>query len=325
MQEKRPRILVVGDVMLDHDCLGLAERISPEAPVPILRHQRDDYRLGGAAAVAAMCAALGAEVQLVGVAGRDSAAAILARLLHEAGVRNGIGSIADRPTTVKQRIIGIASGRHRQMLARIDSEVTEPLAVAASSGLFASLCWPETDLILISDYAKGLCTPAIVAACQARGVPILVDPPREGDWEKYHGVACLVPNRHEAGIVEADEARHVARALCRKYDLEAAVIKLDEEGALLADAEGVRRFPARVRTLHDVTGAGDQFLATLGYARARGCNWAAAVIEANVAAGLQCERHGCIPVTPEEVRGMRAEGLEIRDEKKPLFPLTPRP
>jgi rfaE bifunctional protein kinase chain/domain len=309
MQENRPRLLVVGDVLLDHDRVGLAERISPEAPVPVLRFEREAFRLGGAGAVAAMAAALGAEVALAAVVGDDAAGDRVFTLLEGAGVdARLVSATAGRPTTTKERIVAVASGRQRQQVVRIDRESADPLPdeLAARLGRdvrrLAGEC--DWDVVLVSDYAKGVCTPSLMAAVAGLGLPLLVDPPRQGSWGQYRGAACLVPNRVEAGLVEADEAWTAAPLLRRQYQLEAAVIKVDEAGAVLADAEGVRRFPARAGSICDVTGAGDQFLAVLGCVRARGGSWGEAVEWANRAAGLQCGRQGCVPITQAELRAV---------------------
>ncbi len=296
------RVLVVGDVMLDHYRIGEATRISPEAPVPVLLNPRDEYRLGGAAAVAAMCAALGAETRLVGVVGLDRGGEIVRGLVEEHGVGAMLFSAPfPRPTTVKERICGVASGRHRQQLGRIDTECSSPISVGLERAIvdvMRTLDLP--DVILIADYAKGVLTAGVARACLELGCVVIVDPPRDGDWDKYRGVACVVPNRQEAGGGEAVEIR-------QRCQSNAAVVKLDEEGCQVAwgDEGGdghVRRIAARPRAVHDVTGAGDNFLAVLGCAKATGLSWPVAAELANLAAGLQVERLGCVPVTLDELR-----------------------
>lgn len=302
LQRPDVRIMVVGDVMLDYYRIAQATRISPEAPVPVLLNSRDEYRLGGAAAVAGMCAALGAETWLIGVVGMDRSGEIVRELLEQSGVKSLLFSAPyPRPTTLKERICGVASGRHRQQLARLDTEWTTAISDGLENAVVHHLRNMEPpDAILIADYAKGVLTHAVARVCIESGCLTIVDPPREGDWTRYRGAACVVPNRQEAGGCEATEIQERCQSM-------AAVVKLDEEGCQVAwdDVSGERcqaRMGARSRAVHDVTGAGDNFLAVLGCARASGWNWPAAAELANLAAGLQVERHGCVPVTLNELR-----------------------
>lgn len=293
LRTHHPRILVVGDVMLDHYRIADATRISPEAPVPVLLNPRDEYRLGGAGAVAAMCAALGANVCLISVTGPDADSNRLNYLLEQANAGPYLIGEPGRVTTVKERICGVASGRHRQQLARIDSETTHPICADLSARIAGMICdmTGHVDLIIVADYDKGIMTPQVAQACIAAG-PCIVDPPRNNGWHKYRGAACLVPNRQEAnGSTPLD--------LVTEYQLQAAVVKLDQDGCRLQDDQlpMVRAIHANARAVHDVTGAGDQFIATLGCARAVGAGWFDAAQLANKAAGLQVERHGCIPIT----------------------------
>ena len=296
------RILVVGDVMLDVYRIAEATRISPEAPVPVLLNSREEYRLGGAAAVAAMCAALGAETRLVGVVGVDRRGEIVRELLDAAGVKCLLCSAPwPRPTTVKERICGVASGRHRQQLVRLDVECTAPISASLENAVVDLIRNVEPpDVILIADYAKGVMIPAVARACLDAGGITIVDPPRDGDWTPYRGAACVVPNRQEARGCEAGDIQMRCQSA-------AAVVKLDEEGCQVSwtgEAGDLRqlRMAARPRAVHDVTGAGDNFLAVLGCARASGLSWPVAAELANLAAGLQVERQGCVPVTLDELR-----------------------
>lgn len=305
----RPRILVIGDVMLDHHRIGEATRISPEAPVPIVLNPQEEFRPGGAGAVAAMCAALGAETVLISVTGNDQPADQLQTLLTAAHAGPFLVRDPARPTTLKQRICAIASGRHRQQLARLDTESTAPLSHDLSlkiARLITGLA-PHTDAIIISDYAKGVCTRLICQAAIGTAIPVFVDPPKVAGelrdpkaapeaWKKYHGATCLTPNREEAGPMLAQDIR-------RTLALQAAVVKLDREGCRL-DAESIQWegiIPAETRNVVDVTGAGDQFLAALTLARVAGLDWYQAACRANIAAGLQVERQGCHPVTRAEL------------------------
>lgn len=302
----KPQILVIGDVMLDHYRIGDATRISPEAPVPVLLNARDEYRLGGAAAVAAMCTALGADTGLIGVTGNDEAGKLLHSLLLTAGVSPILVIDPDRPTTRKERICAVASGKHRQQLGRIDTESTHPIPPDMANSL-AGLIHDsfeddgEWDVVIIADYAKGVCQRPVIRAALNGPSPVFVDPPKGCDWSNYYHAECLTPNREEArGQSPAD--------IVRQFGTQAAVVKLDQEGCQLAyrtnapcGTLAMRDIPARVRTVNDVTACGDQFLATLAFCRAVNLDWHKAAIYANAAAGLQAERLGAIPITFEEL------------------------
>lgn len=290
-------VVIVGDVMLDVYRVGSAVRISPEAPVPVLLNPTVEYRLGGAGAVAAMCKAMGADVTLIGVIGCDRNGEIVRELLMSQWIRCQLSmSPAPRPTTTKERICGVASGRHRQQLARVDTESTKPISPAEANALAGLLLpSPTLDAVILSDYGKGVCVDRILHACRETGSPVFVDPARGADLTRYYGVECICPNREEAG-------RKSARDIQRQLQTLAAVVKLDQDGCELTCRSTVsHRFPARARAVHDITACGDQFLAVLVCARAAGMNWHESTELANAAAGLQAERHGAIPVTAAEL------------------------
>lgn len=291
------KVLVVGDAILDVYTIADAVRISPEAPVPILVNPRTEYRPGGASAVAMMCSALGAETVLLGVTGNDRDGQHLTNLLEAFGVGCYLIGDETRPTTRKERICAIASGRHRQQLARLDTESTAPICPDLSARIAGMIRgMDDLDLLLVADYDKGLMTADVAMACvDAPGLTI-IDPPKSRSWDKYRHALCLVPNREEAnGSTPLD--------LVTEYNLVAAVVKLDQDGCRVQDDESpiTHYIPAKARAVHDVTGAGDQFLAVLGCARAAGATWLEAAELANAAAGLQVERHGCVPVTLFEI------------------------
>jgi len=296
-------ILVIGDIMLDVDRVGDVTRISPEAPVPILLNPVTQHRLGGAGAVAAMCAALGAKVTLIGVIGEDRHGLIVRTLVGPAGV--SLMAIIDpsRPTTTKERICGIASGRHRQQLSRLDHESTEPLSREIDDLLLQAVSQYLDNagprVILLSDYNKGTCSKGVVWELEDHDVlrRTIVDPPKTNWWhEKYSGIECVVPNRHESQGCSA-------RSLCTHLGTTAVIVKRDEDGCELAypGSPDPVSISSQARAVHDVTGAGDQFLATLGCARAAGLDWLESARLANCAAGLQVERHGCVPVTIDDL------------------------
>lgn len=303
---RKPSILVIGDAMLDHYRIGEASRLSPEAPVPVLLNARDEYRLGGAAAVAAMCATLGADTGLFSVTGNDEAGKLLHSLLLTSGVAPLLVVDPDRPTTRKERICAVASGKHRQQLGRIDTESTHPIPPDMANGLASMIRESaeedgDWDAIIIADYAKGVCQRKVIRSALDGRSPVFVDPPKGYDWSNYYHAECLTPNREEArGQTAAD--------IVRQFGTQAAVVKVDQDGCHLAyrseawlDPPVSRSIPARVRSVNDVTACGDQFLATLAFCRSVNLDWHKSAIYANAAAGLQAERLGAIPITFEEL------------------------
>lgn len=250
-----------------------------------------------------MCRALGAEVWINSAITQDSSGSQVLRLLDESGINSNdlLQFELDRPTTTKTRLIGIASGKHRQQLQRIDREKTHAInpdhfrlknldRIVRDGGRF--------DCVVVSDYDKGFCTPETISGLQRFG-PVIVDPPKSGNWRaKYVGMAgCFVPNRAEAGNPQTiDEARCVASEMQETLTAQAVIVKLDADGCVLATKEGQQSIPTQVQEIIDVCGAGDQFIATLAVARAEGRSWLEACEMANHAAGLQCQRFGCDPI-----------------------------
>jgi D-beta-D-heptose 7-phosphate kinase/D-beta-D-heptose 1-phosphate adenosyltransferase len=311
----QPRVLVVGDLMLDRYVWGDAERISQEAPVILLRADRREERLGGASSVATLLRALGAKPALAGVVGADADGRRIRQTLLDMGVNDeAVLSDSGRPTTVKERYIGRAQHRHPQQMIRVDYEERKPLAPALEREMLQVIRrqMRHTDVVLISDYDKGVCTPtllaAVIAAAKTCGVRTLADPVRGGDYRKYHGCSAITPNRLEAGLAagrvlnDSAAALECAAELRERLDLEAAVVTLDKEGMALAHADGRRAlFPTRPRQVYDITGAGDMVMAVLGMALAAGADYEAAIRLANVAGGLEVEKVGVAVVTREEM------------------------
>jgi D-beta-D-heptose 7-phosphate kinase/D-beta-D-heptose 1-phosphate adenosyltransferase len=311
----RPRVLVVGDVILDRYVFGCAERISQEAPVPLLRVDRREVRLGGAASVASMLACLGADVTLAGVVGGDRQAPAVLDLLKGYGIRTDLVlADPDRPTTVKERYIGRAHDRHPQQMLRVDFEVRTPLPEALETcllnGLDAHLS--ACDVVLVSDYDKGVCTPRLLrhAIDRARAfrIKVLVDPIRGSDYGKYRGATCLTPNRPEAQVASGLAVCNPAEALAagdkirRELDAEAVIVTLDKDGMALTHADGRRQvFPTRSRQVYDITGAGDMVLSVLGLCLAAGADYEAAIALGNVAGGLEVERLGVATLTRDDL------------------------
>ena len=309
-----PKVLLVGDFMLDVYVYGDALRISPEAPVPVLRVTDTEHRCGGAGSVATDLAALGATPLCLGIVGCDENSKILTEQLAKAGADiSSLIKAPDRPTVSKQRLIGLAQHRHRQQLMRIDHESTDPLnedlcqrILDAYSDMLA-----QVDIVCLQDYDKSLlseslCRQMIQAATRA-GKKVLVDPAMTGDYAKYSGATVITPNRKEASAavaIEVEDAPSAAKAaeiLIDNLALEAVVITLDKEGAYLK-APGVSRIiPTRPRSVYDVTGAGDMVLATLAAALAADCDYETAVSLANIAGGIEVEKFGTATVTVEEI------------------------
>lgn len=309
-----PRVLVVGDFMLDVYVYGDALRISPEAPVPVLKVARTEYRCGGAGSVANNLIALGAKAYCLGVTGDDPNGKILRDRLAEAGADiTGLFKADNRPTINKQRLIGLAQHLHRQQLIRIDEESVEPLGDELSTKILQiyEATLDEVDIICLQDYDKGvlttsLCKRMIEVATKANK-KVLVDPSCTSDYSKYFGATLITPNRKEssaaAGFDVTDEktAARAAEELLSKLGLDAVVITLDKEGAYLKTRDVDKIIPTRARSVYDVTGAGDVVLATLATSLAAGCDYETAVQLSNIAGGIEVEKFGTATVTVEEI------------------------
>ncbi len=312
----QPRVLVLGDLILDRYTWGNAERVSQEAPVILLRADRREARLGGAANVCQMLRGLEAKPSCFGVVGDDSDGAELRRMLADGGVDHAdLLPDASRPTTVKERFIGRAANRHPHQILRVDHEVRDPLSAALEDELASRIAARvnEFQVVLISDYDKGVCTPGLIAAviraAQARGIPVVVDPMRGGDYSRYHGATTMTPNRLETELatglkIEKPQDAFAAGAqLCRELNLQSAIVTLDRDGMALVRPDGDGElFPTRPRKVYDITGAGDMVLATIGLALAAGVSLEESVRLANVTGGLEVEQVGVVAITREEVR-----------------------
>jgi len=308
-------IVVVGDFMLDRYIYGHADRLSPDAPVPVLAVQDIQYRAGGAANVSLQLRALRCDVQCIGVVGNDEAADQLKRHLADTGCGvRGLVTADDRPTTVKHNYVGLAQHRHPQKMFRVDEErrhaVTDKTADQLVKATVRAL--KRADALCLEDYNKGVLTPDVcqrlIAAAKEADVPVMVDPAAIDDYSKYAGATCITPNRTEAGRATGiapggDDAVHdMGKQLIRSLKLQTVVLTLDKQGALLI--EGRRQpvtLPTRARQVYDVTGAGDVVLAMLAAGRANGADWRQAVQLANFAAGLEVERFGVEPIDLNDV------------------------
>jgi rfaE bifunctional protein kinase chain/domain len=298
----RTRMLVVGDVMLDRYWFGDVERISPEAPVPVVKVTRTEERPGGAANVARNAAALGAPVTLLSVTGGDEAGARLESLLAAENVRTSFHRDAALPTTVKLRVIS-----RQQQLLRIDFETAPSHEVLATKLADYERLVPESDVVVLSDYGKGGLAhiETMIAQARAAGKRVLVDPKGE-DWVRYRGATIVTPNRGEFRQVagrwrDEDGMTARAQALRSELELEALLVTRSEEGMTLYTAQGAQHFPAQAREVYDVSGAGDTVIATIGVLIGAGLDLGPAVRIANRAAGVVVGKLGTATVTPDEL------------------------
>jgi D-beta-D-heptose 7-phosphate kinase/D-beta-D-heptose 1-phosphate adenosyltransferase len=302
-------VLVVGDVMLDRFIEGHVSRISPEAPVPVVRFESEYARLGGAANVAHNLAVLGARVSLVSVVGADPAAGRLRELLATAGLpADGLVEDASRPTVEKVRIVT----ERKQQVARIDYEQDADVAGEVEDSLvrLASARGREARALLVSDYLKGTVTKPVVASLaalrQSARVPLVVDP-KIAHLDCYAGATLVTPNHHEAETATHRRIRTEADARTAGLDFrarvrcDAALLTLGEHGMWLSSAEAEGAIPAVAREVSDVTGAGDTVVAAAALALAAGASLAEAAMLANHAAGIVVGKFGPATVTREEL------------------------
>jgi D-beta-D-heptose 7-phosphate kinase / D-beta-D-heptose 1-phosphate adenosyltransferase len=341
----QPEVLVVGDLMLDRYVWGDAERISQEAPVILLRADKREERLGGASSVAMMLRALGAKVSLAGVVGDDHDGGRIRKLLGDLGINQECVLIDDaRPSTVKERYIGRAQQRHPQQMIRVDYEVRDPLAADVEARLKVALSTriKKCDIVLVSDYDKGVCTPGVVThaitLARSLGKRVLVDPIRckpgvsPHPYEKYRGCSTMTPNRLEAGLALGRTVQSKPDALCaaeqlrQQYDMEAGIVTLDKDGMALAPRDGKKElFPTRPRQVYDITGAGDMVLCVLGMALAAGADYGDAIRLANIAGGLEVEKIGVAAVTRDEILRDIHQGMQLAPaQRRAVAKLLPR-
>lgn len=319
-------IAIVGDFMLDAYLYGDAERVSPEAPVPVLRVVRESVALGGAGSVAADVAAIGDRAHCFGIVGDDDAGRAVRDQLEKLGAKtSGLISLPSRPTTRKTRLVGLAQHRHRQQMMRIDAEQTDTIDADCERELlrqFESVA-ASCRVVCIQDYGKGVVSAGlarqVIALAKRHRAFVLVDPARTNDYARYAGATLCTPNRSETELVSGlklpsfDAVRTNAdriRAACRTENV---CVTLDAEGIALLTADGkVEHVPTRARDVYDVTGAGDAVLAALAAGLSRDASLVEASALANVAGGLEVEKFGCVPITREE---MIAELLSLHHEQ----------
>lgn len=305
--DRVPRVLLIGDLMLDRYLDGTVDRISPEAPVPVLHVRRSFHRPGGAANVAVNIVAMGGVPVLLGAVGADEAGRVLRAMLDEEGVDAGqLVVTRTAPTTLKTRLLA----GHNQ-IARFDEE-----AILDDPGVRHEVIRRGVSLtagangVVISDYAKGMCAPdvcqAVIRSARERAVPVIVDPKGQ-DFSKYAGATVVTPNRAEAVAVVGfpihgpDDALRAAQVIRERFAIEAAVITLGEQGMVVVSPGDSAVIPTQARQVFDVTGAGDSAVATLAVALGRGAALRDACFLANAAAGLQVSRVGTSRISWSEV------------------------
>lgn len=307
---ERRTVLIVGDLMLDHFVIGGVERISPEAPVPVVRFDREEYRLGGAANVAHNVAALGGRVEMVGIAGDDADALRIRTGLERLQVgTSGIVTDAARCTTRKMRVVTTRN----QQVARVDYEDDSEVAGALEASVVdrVETLAASAGAILISDYLKGVVSrgvaAAAIAAARRLGIPVLVDP-KVPHIDYYAGATVITPNHHEAEAVthmrirSSDEARAAARRFRERAGCGSVLITRGEHGMMLLGPDGDAELAAEAREVSDVTGAGDTVIAAMTLALAAGAPLVDAARLANRAAGIVVGKFGPATVTVEELR-----------------------
>ncbi len=295
-------VLVVGDVMLDRYWYGSVDRISPEAPVPVVRITREEERNGGAANVAYNVLTLGAQASLLTVVGDDEASHKLEALVAKTGIRTHFGRDPDLKTTVKLRVIG-----RQQQLIRLDFENTPKSEILAGQTAEFEALLPLHNAILFSDYGKGGLAHVsdMISRARALDKPILIDP-KGNDYSRYQYASVITPNRTELQQVigtwaTESELRSKAHQLREQLHLDAVLLTRSEEGMTLFDAQGELHVSAQAREVFDVTGAGDTVIATMAALVGAGVPMREAMPLANRAGGIVVGKFGTATVSYEEL------------------------
>lgn len=296
------KVLVVGDVMLDRYWYGAVDRISPEAPVPVVRITREENRLGGCANVAFNAVSVGAQAALLSVVGDDEASHLLQDLIAKSGITPYFGRDAQLKTTVKLRVIG-----RQQQLLRVDFENTPQNEVLSSQTQQFMQLLSDHPVVLFSDYGKGGLAHItdMIAAARKANKTVLIDP-KGSDFSRYAGASCITPNRAElqqvvGGWNSEEELSTKAHNLRKHLQLDAVLLTRSEEGMTLFDAQGAAHIAAQAREVFDVTGAGDTVIATLAALVAAGMSLREAMPWANRAGGVVVGKFGTATVSYEEL------------------------
>ena len=301
-QLAQAKVLVVGDVMLDRYWYGAVDRISPEAPVPVVRITREENRLGGCANVAFNAVSVGAQASLLSVVGDDEASHLLQDLIAKSSITPYFGRDAQLKTTVKLRVIG-----RQQQLLRVDFENTPQNEVLSSQTQQFMQLLADHPVVLFSDYGKGGLAHItdMIAAARKANKSVLIDP-KGSDFSRYAGATCITPNRAElqqvvGGWNSEEELSTKAHNLRKQLQLDAVLLTRSEEGMTLFDAQGVAHIAAQAREVFDVTGAGDTVIATLAALVAAGMSLREAMPWANRAGGVVVGKFGTATVSYEEL------------------------
>ena len=320
----RLRVLVVGDLMLDRYIVGEVDRISPEAPVPVLRHAHRYQRPGGAANVAMNLAGLGCHALLAGFWGEDAEREELDALLRAAAI-DTVGAVTTTlPTVSKTRIVG-----RTQQLLRLDIESKERPSAEDTERLAerAEALVEKAHAVVLSDYAKGTLTPAlcerVIRKARAAGIPVLADP-KTPDLSKYAGATAVCPNLQELALATGLPVHETEALLAagerqrREYGLQSLVVTMSEKGIRVLSDAGSTHSPARAREVFDVSGAGDTVIATMTASLAAGLQMGTAVELANLAAGIVVGKVGTVPIAHHELTALLTPSKQISDAEKIL-------
>lgn len=321
---RNARVLVVGDVMLDKYIWGQVERISPEAPVPVVQTTWQNERPGGAANVAMNLAGLGACVTVAGFGGGDEEQERLESMLANAGVEPILTEVASIPTTTKLRIF---SGNQQMM--RLDTETVPSSSDAAYAELLERVAalLPHTSVVVLSDYAKGVLTESlcrsIIAEAGKLGIPVLVDP-KQRDFSRYHGASTICPNLKELStatgesIADIDRLLAAGQARLGPLGMDFMVVTMGDKGIAVLRKDSRRHAPAVARQVYDVSGAGDTVIAVLALAMACDVEIETAIQLANIAAGIVVNKVGTVPLQREELLGALSQELVLHMDEKVL-------
>ena len=330
VQPMTPTIAVIGDLMLDRYLFGSVERISPEAPIPVVRFQREKSVLGGAGNVVANLCGLGAKVRFFAQLGDDPEAQDILKLLEGLNAQS-LGKVALSPshkdmTTVKTRIIG----NGRQQMMRLDRETFVPLDGDAETRLLeelSSLAEEGLKAAILSDYGKGMCSPSVcrrvMGLCEARGIPVFVDP-KGRDWQRYAGAELVTPNVKElseaAGTALSNDDGELlvqARKIRSQFGLKHLLVTRSEKGSTFVGPEGCFNEPSHAVDVYDVSGAGDTVIAAVAFFRACGVHWRECCRLSNLAAQVVISKPGTYPVSYDELKKLIGENAEPRRRTSP--------
>jgi len=318
------RVLVVGDVMLDRYIWGDVERVSPEAPVPIVRAVHRSEQPGGAANVAMNLTGLGAKATLFGFCGQDADRTSLEDCLRRAGVDAELTPVETHPTTTKLRIVG-----GKQQMLRLDTETTDGYSAKAYEELISKVeaAIPSADALVLSDYSKGVLSEDVcqrlIQRGRQKGIPVLVDP-KQRNFSRYRHATTICPNLHELSVAanmaskDLEAILSAGQAMTSELDLQYLTVTLSEKGIAVLTPNEKTVSPAVARQVFDVSGAGDTVIATLALALASGLEIDAAVPLANVAAGIVVSKVGTVPVMRDELLTSLMPEIELQVQEKVL-------